>query len=80
MRLTRGMSGGPAFDAEVYLIGILTSSFDGEGGRSYVSLWKPHSSSPINKMWLPGMVALPTSIYKLSQAGLLKGRLDWSYL
>lgn len=54
-----GMSGGPAFDKDGNLIGLLTSSFEGGGttGPSYVSQIWPALTTPFEGGW-------PTAIFQ----------------
>ena len=67
-----GMSGGPAFDKNGHLIGILTSSLEDDVGPSNVSLWWPTAADPIESLWPPGLTTLPTSLLELAQAGVIK--------
>ncbi len=63
-----GMSGGPAFDRNGHLVGILTSSLDETSGPSYVSMWWPTAGNVIETVWPPGFASLPTSLLKLASA------------
>ena len=67
-----GMSGGPAFDKDGHLVGILTSSFEHELGPSYCSLWWPMANHAIGSTWLTGSVTLPTNLLQLNAAGLAR--------
>lgn len=62
-----GMSGGPAFDQNGNVLGILTSSFEDDEGPSYVSLWWPSVASKIETFWLGGLVRLPANLLDLER-------------
>ncbi len=64
-----GMSGGPAFDKDGNLLGVLTSSFDDQEGPSYVSLWWPQAARKIDTCWPSGIVTLPTTLLEMQRAG-----------
>lgn len=66
-----GMSGGPAFDKDGNLLGILSSSIDHKDGPSFVSLWWPLAAAKIDSIWPPGIVPLPTSLLALQHAKVL---------
>ena len=58
-----GMSGGPAFDVNGFLIGVLTSSmsFD-SGGASFVSLLWPALGVTIKPIWPNGLHKAPATL------------------
>jgi S1-C subfamily serine protease len=62
-----GMSGGPVFDKDGLLIGILTSSFDcGDGGGfSYVSLIWRGLVTQVEATWPPGMHGEPITLLEM---------------
>ena len=62
------MSGGPAFDKNGHLIGILTSSLDDENGPSCISSWWPTAGHSIDTSWPNGFVPLPTNLLGLVSA------------
>ena len=64
-----GMSGGPAFDKNGKLIGILTSSFEAEDdlGPSYVSLLWPALAVTIVPAWLQQFVGGPKSLLEMDR-------------
>jgi hypothetical protein len=64
-----GMSGGPAFDKNGRLIGILTSSFETEDdlGPSYVSLLWPALVVTIVPAWLQEFVGGPKSLLEMDR-------------
>lgn len=66
-----GMSGGPVFDGFGNLLGILTSSIEDDEGPSNASFWWPAAPRQIGTIWPPGVVALPTHLIALSEAGLV---------
>ncbi|MDO8799426.1 serine protease [Phenylobacterium sp.] len=66
-----GMSGGPAFDENGMLLGVLTSSIEHEEGPSYVSLAWPTFGAKIESLWLPGMIDLPTSLIEMAAKGVV---------
>ncbi|MGO9238770.1 MAG: hypothetical protein ACLP4V_33465, partial [Methylocella sp.] len=63
------MSGGPAFDKNGKLIGILTSSFEAEDdlGPSYVSLLWPALVVTIVPAWLQQFVGGPKSLLEMDR-------------
>ena len=70
-----GMSGGPAFDKNGHLVGILTSSLDDEEGPSFVSCWWPTAGDGIETVWPPGIIELPTNLLELTKVftGMVEG-------
>jgi hypothetical protein len=51
-----GMSGGPAFDENGFLVGLVTSSIEGEAnGPTFLSLPWPALAEPINPCWPDGL-------------------------
>ncbi|MES0039642.1 serine protease [Mesorhizobium sp. M0046] len=67
-----GMSGGPAFDQEGKLIGLLSSSFEHDEGPSYVSLLWPALTAEMSSSWPPGITPVPISLLGLTKRGLAK--------
>jgi Trypsin-like peptidase domain len=68
-----GMSGGPVFDERGFVVGILSSSFDGATGPSYVSLIHPMLTQEISTCWPPGIIEPP---YNLVEYGKIIPFLD----
>jgi hypothetical protein len=66
-----GMSGGPAFDKNGRLLGVLSSSVEGEKGPSFVSLMWSALCFKIDTIWPRGLINLPTNLLEMSQAGLV---------
>lgn len=71
-----GMSGGPAFDQNGNLVGIISTSVEsdneGEEGPCFVSHWWPIAADAIGSIWPPGLVQeLPTTILDLGKAGMV---------
>ena len=63
METLGGMSGGPVFNEEGHLVGVVSSSFD--GGPSYITLiWDALRLS---------VGGLPSEIWKGEHAGILEG-------
>lgn len=63
METLGGMSGGPVFNEDGYIVGIVSSSFD--GGPSYITLiWDALRLS---------LEGLPSEIWKSQHAGILEG-------
>ncbi|NBB63404.1 hypothetical protein GVN18_29505 [Pseudomonas sp. ODNR1LW] len=75
-----GMSGGPAFDADGHLLGVLTSSVEHNEGPSTVSLAWPVFCSAIETFWFADVVELPTSIARLAAQGLIQLEKPEAYL
>lgn len=71
------MSGGPAFDMDGNLIGILSTSFDLDGGPSYITPWWLASLHEINSAWLPGPFEIPTNILKMAKNKCVVIREGW---
>ena len=67
-RTVGGMSGGAAFDAEGYLIGVISSGLD--ESPSFVSLSWPASYVPIAPKWPPAVMQSETSLGMLAKQGL----------
>lgn len=67
-----GMSGGPAFDKNGHLVGILTSAMGDDDGPSYVSSWWPTAADPIESLWPPGLASLPTNLLDLAKVGVIR--------
>lgn len=58
-----GLSGGPAFDKNGRLVGILSSSFgDSEDDISFVSLLYPLLAHPVQPVWPPAVIKSPTPL------------------
>jgi S1-C subfamily serine protease len=65
---TGGMSGGPAFDEKGFLVGLVTSSIDGElAGPTFLSLPWPAFSETINPIWPAGFYKGATSLLKMDR-------------
>lgn len=63
-----GMSGGPAFDEDGFLVGLVTSSIEGEStGPTFVSLPWPAFAETINPIWPAGLYKTPTSLLKIDR-------------
>jgi hypothetical protein len=63
-----GMSGGPAFDEEGFLIGMVTSSIEGDlAGPTFVSLLWPCFGEEINPSWPQGLYQGPTSLLQMDR-------------
>lgn len=70
--LTRGgMSGGPAFDQNGKLVGLLSTSFEDHEGPSYVSMLWPVMAAPIETCWPSGILELPTNIISMTEHGVI---------
>jgi hypothetical protein len=67
VRTEGGMSGGPVFDRNGLLLGILCSSFDFglEGGISYVSLIWPALTIRFEALWPSGFFKNPISLFEM---------------
>ena len=61
-----GMSGGPAFDERGFLIGLLSSSSDGEP-VAYVSLLWPSLTAKVTPPWPPGLYQAPMSLLEMDR-------------
>ena len=63
-----GMSGGPVFDMQGFLVGLLSSSFTTEdgGGPSYVSLLYPALGHRFSGGWPASFFSKPASLLDLS--------------
>jgi hypothetical protein len=62
------MSGGPAFDDNGFLIGLVSSSFEGEtSGPSYVSLLWPALAEPISPGWPSGFYGGATTLLQMDR-------------
>ena len=61
-----GMSGGPAFDERGFLIGLLSSSSDGEQ-VAYVSLLWPSLTTKVTPPWPPGLYQMPMSLLEMDR-------------
>jgi hypothetical protein len=59
-----GMSGGAAFDAQVRLIGIITSGVGEE--ISFITLSWPIVFTPIEIAWPPGLIQGPTTLHAMA--------------
>lgn len=63
-----GMSGGPAFDKDGFLLGLITSSVEGDtGGPTFLSLPWPAFAETINPIWPTGFYKEPTSLLKIDR-------------
>lgn len=64
-----GMSGGPAFDEEGFVIGLLSSSVESSDqcGPSYVSLTWPALASKIRPVWPQGLFSKETSLLEMDR-------------
>jgi len=61
-----GMSGGPVFDKSGHLVGLLSSSVEGEG-ISFVSLLWPALVSKIKSEWPPGLIKDGSTLLSLAE-------------
>jgi hypothetical protein len=64
-----GMSGGPAFDENGFLIGLLSSSIEGHpaGGPAFVSLLWQALATKVTPPWPPGLYKTPSSLLELDR-------------
>lgn len=63
-----GMSGGPAFDSDGFLVGSVTSSIEGvPGGPTYVSLLWPCFPEKIRPIWPDRLYKEPTSLLQMDR-------------
>lgn len=63
-----GMSGGPAFDENGFLIGLITSSLEGDGnGPTFLSLSWPALIEPITPCWPSGLYKSPISLLDMDR-------------
>jgi len=63
-----GMSGGPAFDENGFLIGLVTSSMEGDlAGPTFLSLPWPAFAETINPIWPAGFYKEPTTLLKMDR-------------
>jgi hypothetical protein len=62
-----GMSGGPAFDQDGFLIGLITSSFEGQVGPTFVSLLWPALATRIKPCWPDNLYKEPVSLLEMDR-------------
>jgi hypothetical protein len=60
------MSGGPAFDERGFLVGLLSTSWEGEG-PAYVSLIWPSLETRVTPSWPPGLYPAPVSLLEMDR-------------
>jgi hypothetical protein len=62
-----GMSGGPAFDKDGFLIGIVTSSVESDrAGPTFLSMPWPALAETLNPTWPSGFYKAPTSLLEIN--------------
>jgi len=68
-----GMRGGPAFDKDGNVLGILSRSWstNDDLGPSYVAFWWPVAAQMIETIWPAGLISLPTSLLELADNGVV---------
>jgi len=72
-----GMSGGPVFDAQGRVIGVLSTSIDDPDGPSTVSCAWAAFQADVAEPWLKGSFEASASVYALASKGLIvSDRLD----
>lgn len=63
-----GMSGGPAFDKDGFLLGLITSSVESDtGGPTFLSLPWPAFGETINPIWPSGFYKKPTTLLDIDR-------------
>jgi len=63
-----GMSGGPAFNEDGFLVGLLTSSLEGEpDGPAFLSLIWPALGHRLTPIWPTGLYKGPTSLLEMNR-------------
>lgn len=62
-----GMSGGPAFDKNGNLVGILTSSFEADEGPAFISNWWPTAGDIVETIWPNGIAPVPLPLLDLAK-------------